>query len=49
MIEDHYLIPKDFDVDDYLGLTWGILREIFALAFRVRREHGYGIGRAFQL
>jgi predicted DNA-binding transcriptional regulator YafY len=27
ILDDHYRIPKDFDVDGYLGMTWGIMRD----------------------
>ena len=26
ILKEHYRIPEDFDVDDYLGATWGIMR-----------------------
>jgi predicted DNA-binding transcriptional regulator YafY len=26
LLDEHYTIPKDFTLDDYLGATWGMLR-----------------------
>lgn len=26
LLDEHYAVPKDFNLDDYLGATWGMLR-----------------------
>lgn len=26
LLDEHYTVPKDFNLDDYLGATWGMLR-----------------------